>query len=193
MFAKFNSMAWLISLLVALAVAGCAPQDPVQQALASRAEYTVQSASFLPQRQVSDASMEDEMLSEGDEIAGDEEALDEATDEGGPVDVDAMEEDADMVSAPVATPILFDVVLTFAGNDPLPGITLDVVHKDPFDNVKEVRRQYVETPNLMKGTVQQSDFVLEDFAFEEGDTFEVELRLDVSPEEYGEYRELAQP
>ena len=193
---RSNILFWLSSLLLVAGLWGCTPQSPEDRVLSSRAEYTVQSANALPQRQVTDATMEDVAMDEGENGAEDETAgaaeAELATEESeGEGIAEAIDEEG-MMEIPVTSSVLFDVVMTFSGNDPLPGVTLDIVHKDPFDQIKTTRRQYIETPTLTKGQVLQTDFVLEDLSFEEGDTFEVELRGDIPPGERSEYREFAE-
>ncbi len=189
---KDQTLIWslLPFLLISLA---CQTQTPEQMVNELRGQYSVQSTSFLPQQQLSDASEADAALHEGEEadstVTGTETAAASGDDEAASIE-ETVDEDGFALSGPQPTSILFDIVLMFEGRKPLPGLTLDIVHSDPFEKVKENRRHFIETANLIKGDVLQQDFVLEDFNFEDGDQFTIEIRPSIPLEEQGEYREF---
>lgn len=170
-----------------LALQGCAAKSPAEQVAETRTHYKIQQITWLPQEQL-EAEPSDE-LAEGELAADEEEAAE--PEEGGDMEEEMGETDEMVAEGPQPTDILFDIVLNFAGRESLPGITLDITHADPFEKQKEIRRHYVETEGMLDGDVSQLSFVLEDFQFEPGDVFSVEIRQNVPPEERGEYREFA--
>jgi len=187
---KHRTLIWSLFLLLPISLA-CQTQTPEQMVNELRGQYSVQSTSFLPQQQLSDASEADAAMQEGEEPdSAVTEPAASADDETASIE-DTVDEEGFAVAEPQPMSILFDVVLSFDGHKPLPGLTLDIVHKDPFDKIKDTRRHFIETANLVKGDVLQQDFVLEDFNFEEGDQFTIEIRSPIPAEEQGEYHEYA--
>jgi hypothetical protein len=186
---KQRTLIWSLILLLPIALA-CQTRTSEQRVNELRGQYSVQSTSFLAQKQLSDASEADAALQEGEEPDGAAEPVANADNETASIE-DTVDEEGFAVAEPQPTSILFDVLLSFDGRKPLPGLTLDIVHKDPFDKIKDTRRHFIETANLVKGDVLQQDFVLNDFNFEEGDQFAIEIRSPIAAEEQGEYREFA--
>jgi len=190
----------VFSLLSAvLLLAGCAQKSPEEQVAETRAEYTVQLNAFLPQEPEAEepAAEEGEEMAEGeeamaeeggeemagDEMAGDEMAGDEMAGEG---------DEAMADEGPRTAEILFDLIVQFDGDEPLPGITVDISHADPFEKEKAVYHHWIETGDMIKGQTNQESFVKEIPNFETGDVFSVDLRSYVPPEERSEYREFAE-
>lgn len=176
--------------LFLVVAAGCVPKKPAERVTETRARYKVERVSFLPQ--APETPVEAAPGVEGEAAAAEGTA---ATVEGAPADPAApgeqIAEEAPAAVGPVPTRILFDVILTFDGKEPLPGVTLEVTHADSFEVEKETRRHYVETADMLEGSPKQVAFELDGFLFEEGDLFSVEVRP-VPPAEQGEYREYVE-
>lgn len=210
----------LSTLMLALALAclvlgACAPQDPEERLLEIRSRYTVKLNTWLPKEDLAPdpvpvdaaAVIDDEVMAgdgtegdamgdeaaegemAGDAMAGDEMAGDEMEGEAG--EMMAGEEMAMEPVGPQPTSILFDLVVRFEGDEPLPGITVDITHADSNETVKDTRRHWIDTSDLVSGVSEQKDFVLDGFLLEEGDIFSVELRQVIPPAERSAYRELA--
>lgn len=188
---KHRTLIWSLLLMLPFFLA-CQAQTPEQIVNEARSQYNVQITGSLPQQPVSDASEADEALQEGEDTDSadadqpaspdsDEASIEDTVDEEGC----ALPEEQQPV------PVLFDVIVSFDGRKPLPGVTVDIEHKDPFDKVKGTYRQFIETPNMAKDDVLLKDFVLEDVSYEPGDLFILEIRSPIPPEEQSEYREFA--
>lgn len=170
----------------AVAVIACAPTDPAARVAKARAKYQVRINSWLekPAPVAEAPAVEDGV--DGEEPADLD--LEPVLDETG-------EEIAELVEVaeaePAATTIIFDLLVLFEGNDPLPGITVEILHQGGSGATKETRRQWIETAGLVKGDTRQVTFELEGWHLEEGDSFGVSLRASIPPEERGEYAEFA--
>lgn len=151
----------------AVCLAACQPKDPPVRVAQIRSEYTVKLKTW---RVVAPEAEGEANLGEPGA------ALGETPTETG--------------SRPVT--IMFDVRVTFLGREPLPGITLDITHADPFEKEKDHRRHWIETPKFIKGTSEDIDFELGGFAFVDGDVFSVDLLQFVPEDVRGEYREFAE-
>ncbi|RMH16864.1 MAG: hypothetical protein D6696_17265 [Acidobacteria bacterium] len=174
------------SLAVAAAlVAACTPADPAARIAKIRSQYTVELNSWLPRPEEAAPA-----AGEAPEAAAGEAAVAEEGDaeEGTGDETTAGEEDG----GPSPTRIFFDLVVGFEGREPLPGITVDITHASADEQVKEVRRHFIETPNLHRGGSQQIGFELDFPDFEEGDVFAVDVRQVVPPEERHLYPEFAE-
>ena len=177
-------------LLVALlSTVACAPSDPIEQIAKTRQEYTVKLNQFLvqdppmPEPAPVETMGEESAASAAEAAVADEET---AGEEG-----EDIEDGFDLEPVgPQPKNILFDLIVGFDGSDPLPGLTVEVSQIDPFQEEKATFRHYLDLGSLQSGTTQ-TDFVLENVMYEDGDGFSVDLRLVVPPEERGEYREFA--
>lgn len=182
-----NARTLSLLLLVVLAVA-CAPTDPVTRVDEARAKYTVQLNNWLdrtPSPPAAETAEEEvaevaAVAAESAEAAAVEETM---MGEGEEIEVD---------TGPQPISILFDIAVRFDGNDPLPGVTIELIQQDADGNAKETRRQYVETAGARRGSPKQVDFELDGFLVEEGDQFGVSIRQAVPPQDHGEYREYAE-
>lgn len=85
--------------------------------------------------------------------------------------------------------IVLDVLVEWSGNEPLPGLTLDVSMADPAGAEKVSRKVWIETAQLRRGG-EQLALVLDDLPWQPGDGFFVEVRPSVPAAERGEYREF---
>ncbi len=176
-------------LLVALMVTvGCTPSDPIERIAQSRQDYTVVLNGFLI-REPSVA--EPEPMMEGEQAAGEMEteatpAPDEAEEDEG-MEISGFEPEP---VGPQPKNIFFDLLVGFDGSHPLPGLTVEISQIDPFQKEKATYRHYLDLTSLQSGSVQ-TDFVLENTMFEDGDGFSVDLRLVVPEAERGEYQEFA--
>jgi len=175
-----------LTLVAVLLAFGCPEQPPEVRIAETRAQYSLHSPHFLVEE-----TEAEEVLSAEDFESGEEDAMEpmeaEAEGEGeGEGEEGQMEPEG-----PRPVNVLFDVMVNFEGlRDGLPGITLDITHKDPFDQVKADYRQWVDTTKVRKGNPQQLSFEREVPDFESGDTFEIELRGYVPPDEWGDYKEF---
>ena len=86
--------------------------------------------------------------------------------------------------------IVLDVLVDWAGTEPLPGLTLDVSMADPAGAEKVRRRVWIDTAQLRRGG-EQLALVLDGLPWQPGDGFFVEVRTPVPAAERGEYREFA--
>ena len=192
----------LVLALVALALTACAQKSPEERVAEARTKYSIRSTSFLPQEPAApvdamdEGMMGDEMV---DETSDGEMPADAATEDS----VDGTMDDADgdaMADAGgegdgMATAkheVLFDLIVQFDGNDPLPGVTVEITHADPFEKEKGSFRHYLETGPMVKSETKQLSFTVPDLDFVDGDLFSVDIRGHVPPEERGEYREFAE-
>lgn len=177
-----------LSLIAMLSIVGCAPKDPIERIAQSRQEYTVKLNQFLVQDPPAPEPAPEPMVDEADGEATDGDAGEEpATDETDAGDYSDFEPEP---VGPQPKNVLFDLIVGYDGSDPLPGLTVEVSQIDPFQKEKATYRHYLELPNLRTGTTQ-TDFVLENIMFEDGDGFSVDLRMVVPEAERGEYREFA--
>jgi hypothetical protein len=123
-----------------------------------------------------------------------------AADAAGAGAVDGGEPAAEAATAaPPPAPATRDVVLdllvrrTGGGGDKLSGITVDVEQVDAQEQAKATYRVWIDTSKLGgKGATTQVTQKLEDVEVAPDDKFAVEVRDDVPPDLYGEYREFAE-
>ena len=171
----------VLAMIVVLLCGGCAPKSPEEKIAAARAKYAMQPSGILVREIEPEPAAEAMDAEEGaaaEAMAEDEEVTDELefeAPEGGPRTVN----------------VLFDLILTFDGREALPGITIEVTHRDPFEKEKAHFRQWIETAGLGRGEARQISFEKEIANFETGDDFAIEIRPFVPPEERGNYREFA--
>lgn len=187
----------LMTLLLG-AVIACQPKTPEEKIAAARAAYTVELNSWFPQEPEPEVVAEDVA---GEDPAGEAEAGAEAA-EAAAVAEEAVEAgegegegelefvEVDNVG-PRTVNVLFDLIVQFNGDEPLPGLTLEITRADASGNEKASMRHYQELPEHIKGDTKQVSFKLEGLEFEDGDGYSVTVRKVVPPEEQGEYREFA--
>ena len=169
-----------LAVVSALLAAGCPEKSPEMQIAEQRAKYTVKLNSFIPKTPQEGAS-------EFAAAVAAEAVAEEAAAEG-----EGAEEEMAEPEGPASTTVLFDLLVNYDGREaPLPGITLDITHADPFEKEKGAYRYWIETADMVRGQMKQFSFEYEVPNFETGDVFSVELRSYVPPEELGDYREFA--
>ena len=181
----------LLPVLVAsLFLAGCPEKSPELVVAEQRAKYTVKLNTFMakePEPAETMEVMEGEMAAAAEEAAVAEEA--EMVEEG--AEGEGEEEMAEP-EGPSSTTVFFDLLVNYDGRDaPLPGITVDISHADPFEKEKGAYKHWIDTSGMVRGQMTQFDFELDVPDFETGDVFSVDLRSNIPPEEFGDYREFA--
>jgi len=205
-------LAAALAAALTFALSACAPDDPQARVAKIRSEYKVtlnswkvmgadEPASPVFEGPESEGAEVAEATSAADETADDEsltaipEPAEEesleiagAGEEG--VDGEAPAELTDEDSA--SDTVLFDVIVQFDGDEPLPGVTLDITQADPFEQEQDHRRYWIDTADYHDGSFEQLTFELGGFDVEEGDVFSVDIRSSVPPEERAEYREFAE-
>lgn len=97
-----------------------------------------------------------------------------------------------IVEGPHSSDVLLHLLVSFSGDESLPGITMGVIHTDSFGKEKTNTLHWIETVGMKKNEKRQLDFKLEGIEFKEGDAFSVLLREVVPPEERSKYREFAE-
>lgn len=173
-------------LILALAPLACTPSDPAARVAAARSDYKAQLSGWIIR-----AEEPEEVVS-----IDDGEADLEGEDDGEVAAPDAdMDADMAMDTAPIevdprSQSVLFDVIVLYSGSRPLPGITVDISHRDASGVEKVVRRHYLEVPRVRRGATEQVDFELDGWDLADGDSFSVEVRQGVPEAERGEYREF---
>lgn len=184
-------------LLLLVTLVACQPKTPAEKVAAARASYVVELNSWFPQEPEPEPlaePVEGEDAADGEAAAeepAEEAAAEGEATEGEAADGDALEVvDVDDV-APRQVNIFFDLIVLFEGDDPLPGLTLEVSQADSGGAEKQSWRHYQELSAHIKGETKQESFTLEGVEFTEGDQFSVTVRKVVPPEEHGEYREFA--
>lgn len=188
------SLLGLLAAACALLVVACQPQSPEQRVIEARSQYVVELNSWFPQEKPPEPIIE-EVTEDGE--SGDDATANESADstdavEGG--DADSEMEGEIMMIEPVGprpVDIFLDLIVRFDGEEPLPGITLDVSQVNAAGEDKNSWRHFLEIPTIIKSETKQVSFTLEDVLFEEGDQFSVVLAKSVDPAERGEYREFA--
>lgn len=175
----------VLAALVLVSLAACQPKSPQERVAAMRGDYSAELNSFnvvqTPMVEESDMDMATDEAAAPDAAGADEAAADEATGD------EIVEE------VPMRQDVNLDVVVRkVSGSDRLPGITLDVYQVDADEHDKTSYRIWVDTSTLNKGSRQAVSYVLEDVDYAPGDKFAVEVRPNVPPELYGQYREFEQ-
>lgn len=102
----------------------------------------------------------------------------------------ADEETADAGDVPVTADVLLDLLVSCAADQPLAGITVEFEQVDASQNVKDSRRLWVPTPNLVRAVGAQFSVTVEDVDYVEGDGFSVTVRSAVPETERSEYPEF---
>ncbi|MCG8466717.1 MAG: hypothetical protein MJB57_00705 [Gemmatimonadetes bacterium] len=191
------------AIVALICVAGCAPPSPDEIVIEGRTEFIIDLENWTEWETGADEVREERIAfepatateavasaslsaaggavaAEGETAAEGEEAAEES-------------EEIEEPQGPRTTNVMFELLIRFNGaGDPLPGITADILHRDPFGREKARQLEWVDTSGMRRGEPRQFSFELEIDDFETGDVFAVELRSYVPPEERGEYREFSE-
>jgi hypothetical protein len=181
-----RNLAFVLAVLPLLILVGCAQKSPEEVVAETRTEYFLEPTGMLVQEP--ETASEDLLAEDAAEAEqGDEPAAAEAA--------AAAEEDeaaAEEAEGPRTVRVMFDVVVRFDGRKSLPGITIDISHRDPFEKEKARYQQWIETPGMSRGDARQLSFEKEISNYETGDQFAIEFRPFIPPEERGDYREFTE-
>jgi hypothetical protein len=90
----------------------------------------------------------------------------------------------------VRTDAILDILVSSAGEEQLPGLTLDIQHLDAERRSKDRCTFWVETATLARGESTQVTHTLENVAWETGDGYTVEVRKSIPSAERSGYREF---
>ncbi|HVS16220.1 MAG TPA: hypothetical protein VMV46_20065 [Thermoanaerobaculia bacterium] len=164
----------LIAALSLTLLAGCTQLSPEEQVESVRAETTVELLSFA----ISETPVEEP------DAAAEEAAAEVAEEPAEPA------EPASEPAAAVRTDVILDLLVSTNANEPLSGITVEYEHVDAAETVKDRRRLWLDTANLVRGAGAQLSLVVEDVEYQEGDGFSVSVRTPVPEAERSEYREF---
>jgi hypothetical protein len=94
-------------------------------------------------------------------------------------------------SAPrVRTDAILDILVSSAGKEQLPGLTLDIAHLDAERRAKDRCTVWVETASLAPGQSTQVTHTLDNVAWATGDAYTVEVRKSIPAAERSGYREF---
>jgi hypothetical protein len=169
---------WALALGALLAFSGCAPSDPLEEVLSTRARYSARLNGFYV---TAEPAAVDPMMDEGEEMAAEPSAEAEEGEEM------AVEE----IPAPMRQDVVLDIIVQHDSNTRLPGITLDIMMVDAAQQEKARWLHWVDTSNLAKANQLQFTHTLEDVPYVEGDGFAAEVRSPVPEAERGDYREFS--
>ncbi|MCG8455709.1 MAG: hypothetical protein MI919_05465 [Holophagales bacterium] len=203
-------LAFVLVLASSLLLLGCPPTDPQERVSFVRGQYALEVGPYFVKEEPEEVEAAGEGAA-GEEAAGEEAASDEAEDDGeaaagevgageggseGESTGEEVGEDAAegevAAAVPAVSTIVFNLVLYFNGDEPLPGVTLDFSHDDASGNEKKTWRHYVETADMLKGQAKQLSVEQDVEGFGEGDQLSVVLVEHVSAEDRAEYREYAE-
>jgi len=175
---------------LAVSIAGCAQGPLTEDDVAdARTLYAVELMNFVVQ--------DDPMAAPAPEPAADAAADDAAAAadvEGDDDDAAAAQDMPEPAPVPATQDVILDLLVRRTGaGDRLPGLTLDVEQVDAQERSKATYRVWIDTSQLGgKGATTQVTQRLEDVEVAPDDKFAVEIREDVPPDMYGEYREFAE-
>lgn len=188
-----RTLAIALAAVLTFGLIACQPASGPERVTALRDTYEATLNSFnvveTPMVEESGMAVEVEAETEGDVAEEAAEGEGEAGEEGAG---DEMAEDEVVEEVPMRQDVMLDVILRkTGGGGQLDGVTLDVFQVDADEQDKANYRIYVETAGLNKGSRNQISHVIKDVDFAEGDKFAVEVRANVPPELYGEYKEYS--
>lgn len=184
--------------LAAIVLTGCPQKSPEQQVLEARGKYSLEPTGFLVEELEAEAAAGGEespaaVVAEEVAVAASAMAAEEAAEGETAAEGEALDEEMAEPQGPRSARVMFDLLVRFnATGDALPGVTVEIVQKDPFDKEKGRHLTWVETPGLRKGEERQVPVTLEVDNYEDGDVFSVEFSEFVAPEERGDYREFSE-
>lgn len=177
-----------------LSIAACGGGDPDERVAAARAQYSVSLESFVAEK----AGPAGEPASEavpGDQSSTSAEAAATATAAEAANAAEAAEGEGAETPAdepgPKTADVLLHLLVQFSGEEPLPGITVEVTQTDRSGGAKPPTRHWVETGGITGDEVKQVDLQLESIAYEDGDAFSVTLRQNIPAVDREQYREFA--
>lgn len=191
-----NTIGSIVLCVVVLAVAttGCTTESYEDQVAKVRAEYTVELDGWrlkdepLPAEEPVDEAAEAEAIAVAAEAAA--LAMEEAG-EGEVVEEETQEASGE--SAPRSTDVILDLLVRFSGQEPLPGITVEIVQANASGEEKNTSLHWVDTRGVSNSEGLHIPISLEVDDYEDGDAFSVEWSAFVPPEVRGEYREFSEP
>ncbi len=176
--------------LAAIALTACPQKSPEAQVLEARSKYSLNPTGILVnelETEEAAAGEESPAAVMAEEVSVEASAAEE-TAEG-----ETLDEEMAAPQGPRSVEVMVDLLVQFsATGDALPGITVEIVQKDPFQKEKGRHLTWVETPGLRKGEARQVSIKLEVDNYEDGDEFSVEWNAFVPAEKRGEYREFAE-
>ncbi len=176
--------------LAAVALTACPQQSPEALVLEARSKYTLEPTGFLVQDLEAEEGSAEEETAEATAVAAEATAV--AAEAAEAAEGEAIEEEVAELAGPRSVEIMLDLLVRFnATGDALPGITVEIAHKDPFQKERGRYLTWIETTGLRKGEERQVPVRLEIDNYEDGDEFSVEWSAFVPPEKRGEYREFA--
>ena len=169
----------------ALALAAGCSEDPVARIAKLRTQYEVELTSFV----VNQVPLVPE--TPADETAGEADGEEAAAADEGTSDEEGAGDELAPEPVPVRTDVLLDLLIQNRALEPLPGLTVEIIHADTARDEKARYRVWLDTSGIAKGGRSQIAELIEDVAYEEGDAFAVEIRSPIPPEEHGDYREFS--
>ncbi len=186
-------LACSLLVLAALALTACPQKSPEVQVLEARSNYSLEPTGFLVQELEAEAEMVPEAAEAAEVVAEAAEAAAEATASEEAAEGEMLDEEMAAPQGLRSVAVMFDLLVRYnATGDALPGITVEIVHKDPFQKEKGRHLTWAETTGLRKGEERQVPVRLEIDNYEDGDEFSVEWNAFVPPEKRGGYREFAE-
>lgn len=186
---KRSSLA-LVGLVLLL---GCRSETFEQRVERLRGGYTIGSSGFVVKRAPEPVPVPE---GAGLEVTVAAEAEEEPAAAAPEAAAGAVEpEDGIVVEDLPLGPVLQDVTLDLLVRndnvaDRLPGLTLDIALVDAAGNEKDRRLVWIDTSGIARGPGVQLSHDLEDVELAEGDTFHVEVRSPVPPEDRADYAEF---
>ncbi len=191
-------LACCLVVLAAVVLTACPQKSPEQQVLEARGNYSLEPTGFLIQELEAEEPAETEATPAAvvaEEVAVAAAATAEAAEgeavEGEEGEGEALDEEMMAPQGPRSVAVMFDLLVRYnATGEALPGVTVEIVHNDPFQKEKGRHLTWAETPGLRKGEERQVPVRLEVDNYEDGDEFSVEWNAFVPPEQRGEYREF---
>lgn len=175
-----------------LIITGCESKSPEEKIAETRALYSVTLEGFSID-ELSEENPEPKPAEEGASVSS--EAIGAATIAEEAVEGEVAEEEMEgevEETGPRSTDVLLNLLVRFKGEEPLPGITVDISQSDQNGEEKTTSLQWIPTSDIGSNETKQVDLNLEGVEFEDGDTFSVLLRTMVPPEERGGYREFSE-
>ncbi len=181
--------------LAAVVLTACPQKSPEQQVLEARGNYSLEPTGFLIQELETEEPAGEEAAPAAvvaEEVAVEATAVAAAEGEEA-AEGEMLDEEMAAPQGPRSVAVMFDLLVRYnATGEALPGITVEIVHNDPFQKEKGRHLTWAETPGLRKGEERQVPVRLEVDNYEDGDEFNIEWNAFVPPEQRGDYREFAE-
>ncbi len=192
----------LLLVLAAVVLTACPQKSPEDQVLEARSKYSLEPTGVLINEVETEAAAGEEMAAEAAEaaeaveataVAAEAAVAEEAEEAEEAAEGEMLDEETAAPAGPRSVEVMIDLLVRFnATGEALPGITVEIVQNDPFQNEKARHLNWVETSGLRKGEQRQVSIALEVDNYEDGDEFSIEWNAFVAPEKRGEYREFAE-